>query len=80
MTDQRPLCPKCGTPARVATLVKARVRCELLPDGTPGRVLSTSRDTPGPTAYECGGGHTWEVEPEAEQCEAVDCPGCRVCR
>jgi hypothetical protein len=60
------LCPRCGTPARVAIVLKASVRYELDAHGKIGRVLSTSRNTPEPYAYECGGGHVWETEPTAE--------------
>ncbi len=56
-----PRCPRCGTPARVAILQKARVRCELAADGTVGRVLSTTKEPSDPAAFECGGRHTWNT-------------------
>lgn len=56
-----PACPKCGAPARIVVVIKARVRCVLESDGTPGKVLSASRDTSAAVAYECGGGHTFEA-------------------
>ena len=56
----KPICPRCGEPAQVVILLKARVRCELLPSGESGRVLSASRDKHTITGYECGGGHVWE--------------------
>lgn len=58
--DTTPTCPKCGTPARVAIIERARVRCELNADGSIGRVLSTTRESSLPVAFECGGRHTWE--------------------
>jgi len=54
-------CPKCGCPARIVIIEKARVRCELLPDGNTGRVVSASRDKGPPLAFECGGGHVWKA-------------------
>lgn len=54
-----PSCPKCGCPARVVIILKARVRCELLPDGTIGKMLSASRNHQETFAFECGGGHEW---------------------
>lgn len=64
-----PRCQKCGEPARVVIIRKARVRCALSDDGTIGDVISASR-TPGESVgYECGGGHTWSSsghdDPEA---------------
>jgi len=55
-----PRCPKCGEPARVVIITKARVRCHLNDDGTPGKVLSASRDKPSAQGFECGAPHTWE--------------------
>jgi len=54
-----PLCPKCGERARVAIVLKARVRCVLKADGSLGEVLSCSREQAARIGYECGGGHTW---------------------
>lgn len=54
------VCPRCGCAARVAILRRERVRCEINPDGTLGRVLSMSREVPTVHAYECGGGHVWK--------------------
>lgn len=61
MLDQEslPNCPKCGAPARVVIVYKARVRCALNDDGTVGRVLSASRANLSVVGYECGGGHEW---------------------
>ena len=56
-----PVCPRCGCVARVAVVQRARVRCEIDPDGTVGRVLSMSREASVIDAYECGGGHVWKV-------------------
>lgn len=55
-------CPRCGEPARIAIIKRARVRCVLKADGSIGRVLSASKEASPITAYECGGGHTWEKE------------------
>lgn len=55
-----PLCPACGCAARVVVLLKAR--CVLLGDGTPGKVISASRDEGTIVQYECGGGHTFNAE------------------
>ena len=55
-------CPRCGCVARVAVVQRARVRCEIDPDGTVGRVLSMSREASIIDAYECGGGHVWKVD------------------
>ena len=59
--DSRPLCPKCGCPARYV-LAPALIRFELDLDGTERRVLS-ARDVKRGSAdlYECGLGHTWRV-------------------
>lgn len=57
----RPLCPKCGQPARVAVVINARIRCALEADGSVGRVLSISKDTSPPISFECGGKHFWAV-------------------
>lgn len=59
--DKRPTCPKCGTPARVLIVKKARVRAVLNADGTRGEILSFSRerDPSEVVSYECGGGHVW---------------------
>lgn len=59
--DKRPLCPKCGEPARVVLVKKAHVRCTLNADGT-GVALSVSRDTGEVVGYECGGKHKWEKQ------------------
>jgi hypothetical protein len=57
-----PRCPRCGEPARVAVLNRARVRCQLEADGTIGRVLSMSKETDPPIAeFECSGGHSWKA-------------------
>lgn len=53
--DLRPKCPKCGERARVVIVERARVRCVLEADGTPGRMLSTSRGASPVLGYECGG-------------------------
>jgi len=53
-----PTCPKCGEPARVVVILKARVRCELLPEGKLGRVFSASKGGQA-LGYECGGRHEW---------------------
>lgn len=55
-------CPRCGCPARVIIIRKARVRCELGEDGGIGRVLSASKDVESVIGYECGGRHSWETE------------------
>lgn len=55
-----PHCSKCGAPARVIVLTKARVRCDLEDDGGVGKVLSASRTNDTMVGYECGGGHVWE--------------------
>ena len=64
---QIPLCPQCGTPARNVILLKGRVRCQLRDDGTPGPILSTSRDVPAARQYECGGRHVWSLAGEAPE-------------
>jgi hypothetical protein len=57
-----PRCPRCGEPARVVVVVKARVRCGLNVDGSPGVVLSVSRrEALEIEGYECGGGHHWRL-------------------
>jgi hypothetical protein len=56
-----PQCPKCGEPARIVVLTKARVRYQLNPDGSPGTVVSVSRDQNRDQNFECGGGHTWKA-------------------
>lgn len=56
-----PVCPKCGAPARIIVVIKARVRCVLESDGSPGKVLSAVLSDQGTVAYECGGGHTFEA-------------------
>jgi hypothetical protein len=63
MKDQVPRCPQCGEPAQVAVLLKARVRCVLQDDGTPGKVLSSTRESV-ITGYECSGRHEWPAEKE----------------
>jgi hypothetical protein len=67
MTDKVPTCPKCGTPARVVIVRKARVRCVLQSDGTVGEVISASRTNESVIAYECGGGHVWSVVEEKDE-------------
>lgn len=52
-------CPKCGEPARIAIVTKARVRCQINADGKLGKVLSASVEEGTSFSYECGGGHTW---------------------
>ncbi len=75
-------CPRCGTPARVVVLVRARIRCELDADGEVGRVLSASREDSSPVAYECGGGHSWRASAlplcVAEVAHDECCPVCGV--
>lgn len=56
-----PLCPRCGTPARVVLVERAVIRLRIEADGTPGRVLS-ARGWAREAGYECGGGHAWEAE------------------
>jgi len=62
MDDVRPLCPKCGEPAREVMFV-TRVRCRLMADGSVGEMLgvfgSSVLDAAKPRRYRCGGGHTW---------------------
>ena len=62
-------CPKCGEPARIAIILKARVRY-LLEDknGRPGKILGMSKKSDESldgdvAAYECSGGHVWQVGP-----------------
>lgn len=57
--DRRPVCPKCGTSARVVVVRKAHVRCTLNVDGTLGSVLSIARGPNEIVSYECGGGHVF---------------------
>jgi hypothetical protein len=57
-----PICPKCGTQARVVVVFKAKVRCKLNADGTFGKVLSASKTAGSVLGYECGGGHAWLCE------------------
>lgn len=62
-----PLCPRCGEPARVVVMQKARVRCRLDADGQIGAVLSTFSDLSAATrAYECGGGHVFRSTEELD--------------
>lgn len=57
-----PVCPKCGCPARVVVIIRARVRCILNEDRSVGRVLSASRGEDLVVGYECGGGHEWKED------------------
>lgn len=58
-----PRCPRCGEPPRVVVIRRARVRCQVLSDGSIGRVLSaTTEREPEVLGYECGGRHEWEVD------------------
>jgi hypothetical protein len=66
----RPLCPKCGAPARVVLVERAAVRCKLEEDGTPGRVLSL-RGGAREIGYECGGGHSWTMSDTAMKAQAA---------
>lgn len=52
---KEPRCPKCGERPRTVVVEKVRVRCEVNADGTPGRVLSLSRESGRVVGYECGG-------------------------
>ena len=58
-TTDKPACPKCGEPPRIVIVEKARVRCAVNADGTPGTVLSMDRKAGAIAGYECGGGHEW---------------------
>jgi len=62
-----PACPKCGCPARIIVVIKGHVRCVLESDGTPGKVLSASKDQATALAYECGGGHTFTIADEFQR-------------
>lgn len=62
-----PVCPKCGTPPRVAVIERARVRCVYEEDGRVGKVISTTKGTKVVIAYECGGGHSWPVAGELKE-------------
>lgn len=60
MKDRRPLCPKCGCPARIVIVRSGWVKFQLLEDGTLGPVLRNSAGQRMPMeTYECGGGHEW---------------------
>jgi hypothetical protein len=63
MATPFPTCPRCGCPARVAVITKARVRCLLNGDGGIGEMISASRGSSSVTAYECAGGHVFTTEP-----------------
>jgi len=59
--DVRPLCPKCGCPARYV-LAPALVRFELDLDGSERRTKSVRDVQRGASdQYECGAGHKWQV-------------------
>jgi hypothetical protein len=58
----RPLCPKCGEPARNVILTNASVVCALNDDGTVGSVLSASLGQKEVSEYECGGKHRWSQQ------------------
>jgi hypothetical protein len=67
MFDIRPLCPKCGTPARFVSVKAAVVSCELEIDGNLGKVSRVSRLEEKPYLYQdgtvkfrCKGGHGWK--------------------
>jgi hypothetical protein len=51
----RPVCPRCGCPARFLRMT-ARVVCVLNEDGTIGRTEHVGKRV-GAAEYECGGGH-----------------------
>lgn len=54
---QKPICPKCGCPARLVKMI-AKVLCELNTDGTFGKVVQACKAM-GEPQYICGGGHKW---------------------
>lgn len=60
MKDERPICPKCGCPARDVKMT-AEVICELNMDGTAGKVKRAGTPV-GDMTYVCGGGHKWKKE------------------
>lgn len=57
-----PQCPKCGCPARVVVVRRARVRAVLNADGSIGKLISCSRDNEDVLGFECSAGpqHFWE--------------------
>jgi hypothetical protein len=58
--DQRPRCPICGEPARMAFCV-AKVQVLLEIDGSFGTIVRSGDVSPiGDTLYLCGGGHRWK--------------------
>ena len=61
MAINRPNCPKCGTPARIAILLRERVRVEIDADGSFGKVLSVTREPKVVEGFECWGAHQWFV-------------------
>lgn len=52
-------CPRCGCRGTVVRLHVTRVRCNLNPDGSVGRVLSATRKDTTRAEFECGFGHVW---------------------
>ena len=60
MKDARPICPKCGCPAREVRMI-AKVTCDLNRDGTFGKVKQAGTPV-GQMNYVCGGGHKWSKE------------------
>ena len=64
--DKRPLCPKCGEPARTVLVKAAYVKCILEADGKYGDVISFGGMNGETAQYTCGGGHNFEgKEPNA---------------
>lgn len=61
MSDKRPLCPKCGCPARNVIVRSAWVKFQLREDGTLGQIVGgvCERGRTPMETYECGGGHEW---------------------
>jgi len=57
----RPNCPKCGAPARIAILLREHVRVEIDADDEFGQVLSVTREPKVIEGFECGGTHQWFV-------------------
>lgn len=68
MSYKRPLCPKCGEPARNVIVRSGWVKFQLQEDGTLGRVLGNSSGQRAPMeTYECGGGHEWSGPTSASE-------------
>jgi hypothetical protein len=61
--DERPLCPRCGCPAR-NVIITTRVRCQLELDNSAGKVLSVRdrKRIPEDARFECGFRHEWTKE------------------